>query len=96
MMSLTFVDYQFIFELLIYDQRKRKLKMQLLMDQIESINISKTRENAFQLILTKRGNPLIHFRAPPRDEFVNWVALLKVGMAKGKCSFVLLYVVEFM
>lgn len=80
--ALFSADEQVQFHLLIYDQRQRKLKNQFTMDDISSVKASKG--NSFQLILNRGGHPVIHFRSKSQEELKNWMALLKVGLAKGE------------
>ena len=74
-------DEQVHFHLHIYDQRKRKLKDSFLMEDISSVTALKG--NSFQLLLNRGGHPVIHFRSKSLEELKNWMALLKVGLAKG-------------
>ena len=77
-------DEQVHFHLHIYDQRKRKLKDSFLMEDISSVTALKG--NSFQLLLNRGGHPVIHFRSRSLEELKNWMAMLKVGLAKGKST----------
>ena len=51
------------------------------MEDISSVTALKG--NSFQLLLNRGGHPVIHFRSRSLEELKNWMAMLKVGLAKG-------------
>ena len=81
-LSFFLTDEQVHFHLHIYDQRKRQLKNSFIMDDISSVKAEKG--YSFQLLLNRGGHPVIHFRSKSEEEQKNWMALLKVGLAKGQ------------
>ena len=54
------------------------------MEDISSVTALKG--NSFQLLLNRGGHPVIHFRSRSLEELKNWMAMLKVGLAKGKST----------